>query len=398
MRIGYFVPEFPGQTHIFFWREIQELRRCGEQIFLLSTAKPSAAACRHDFALSARAETCYLFPPTATRLFSWGLHGFPKLRSALRYLDQLNVSDIRERLKYYALLLSAVDLLLWSKQLRIDHIHCHSCANSAHIVALTKYLGGPTYSLTLHGDLAVYGKNHQYKMENAEFVSAVGSHLREQILDETDISEQKILLTCMGVPTTEMATLGRNRDSKAGTLHIVTVARLHPNKGHLHALAAIFHARRAGLNVTYTIAGEGIHRDMILAKINQLGLADCVRLIGTASETQVYQLLSIADAYLLPSVGPGEAWPVSVMEAMSAGLPVISSIIGATPEMIQSGVDGILVPQADERAIFESIALLANDLDLRRSMAGAARATAQTRFDVQVTSRDLITAIRAGRK
>jgi colanic acid/amylovoran biosynthesis glycosyltransferase len=82
------------------------------------------------------------------------------------------------------------------------------------------------------------------------------------------------------------------------------------------------------------------------------------------------------------------------MEAMSAGLPVIASVIGATPQMITSGRDGFLVPQRDEKALFENIMLLANNVDMRRRVGEAARHTAYGRFNVAVTASALRDAIR----
>ena len=106
---------------------------------------------------------------------------------------------------------------------------------------------------------------------------------------------------------------------------------------------------------------------------------------GTLSEIEVFELLSKVDTFLLPSTGLGEAWPVSVMEAMSAGLPVIASEIGATPEMITPGKDGFLVHQGDEQAILEKISLLAHNVDVRRRIGEAGRRTAQERFDIAGT-------------
>jgi glycosyltransferase involved in cell wall biosynthesis len=190
----------------------------------------------------------------------------------------------------------------------------------------------------------------------------------------------------MGVETSPLLALGRDRSNIPRELHLVTVARLHQAKGHLHALAAIHRGLQAGLNLHYTIAGEGPYRVALLSAINELNLGSNVTLVGTLSETEVFQLLSKADTFLLPSIGSGEAWPVSVMEAMAAGLPVIASTIGATPEMITSGKDGYLVPQRDERALLEKITLLACDVDLRRRVGQAARRTAEQRFDVSATA------------
>jgi glycosyltransferase involved in cell wall biosynthesis len=173
------------------------------------------------------------------------------------------------------------------------------------------------------------------------------------------------------------------------------VARLHPAKGHIHALAAVRAGVQVGLDLRYTIAGEGPYRDALLSQIGELGLGKRVTLTGTLSETEVYQLLSTADAFVLPSTGLGEAWPVSVMEAMAAGLPVVVTVIGATPEMITPGEDGFLVPQGDEETLLKRIMLLASDVDMRRRIGETARRTAGRRFDVAVTAGALRDAVRA---
>jgi glycosyltransferase involved in cell wall biosynthesis len=199
----------------------------------------------------------------------------------------------------------------------------------------------------------------------------------------------------MGVETSELAELGRRRSSIPGSLHLVTVARLNQSKGHVHALIAVQRGLEAGLDLRYTIAGDGPHRDALLAKIDELNLSSRVTLTGTLNEDEVFHLLSIADAFVLPSTGLGEAWPVSVMEAMGAGLPVISTAIGATPEMITPCEDGFLVPQGDSQAILAKIALLANDTCTRRRIGNTARSTAARRFDVAVTASILRDAIHA---
>ena len=155
-------------------------------------------------------------------------------------------------------------------------------------------------------------------MKDAAFVSAVGNHLRKQILTQTDVPGDRVFVTCMGVDVPQLAVLGQNRSRAPGTLNLITVARLHPAKGHFHALAAIHRALGAGINVHYVIVGEGTYRDAIAAKVRELGLEDRVTMMGTLSELEILKKLSEADTLLLPSTGLGEAWPVSVMEAMGA--------------------------------------------------------------------------------
>jgi glycosyltransferase involved in cell wall biosynthesis len=229
-------------------------------------------------------------------------------------------------------------------------------------------MGGPSYSLTLHGDLSVYGYDHAAKMSGAKFVCAVGNHLVEQIVDQVGIPKARLFSSFMGVRTDALTAVSDGRVYDREGLHLVTVARLNQNKGHFHALAAIHQAKKSGLVVHYTMAGEGPYRDAITSRIEELGLEAETTLMGTVSEADVFQLLSRADTFVLPSVGLGEAWPVSVMEAMSAGLPVIASTIGATPEMITDGIDGFLVPQGAEKALLELVTRLHNDHDMRRKI------------------------------
>ena len=305
LRVGYLVPEFPGQTHIFFWREVEALRRIGEEVLLLSTRKPSPVSCRHEFAPTALAETHYLFPPSMLSLAEWPAAGARGFTKALTYLGGLEASRFKDRLRQCLLFASALDLVRWTRRERIDHIHAHSCADAAHVLAWARCAGGPPYSLTLHGDLDVYGGDHRSKMKGAAFVSVVGNYLRREVMKRADVPDERVLVTCMGVETSKLATLGTARSYTPGTLHLVTVARLNPAKGHTHALAAIHRGLQNGLDLRYTIAGEGPYRDAIVSKIRELGLSSQVTMTGTLSETEVHELLSTADAFVLPSVGLG---------------------------------------------------------------------------------------------
>ena len=176
LRLGYLVPEFPGQTHAFFWREIRALRRIGVDVLPISTRRPLPSACGHEFAPVAISETRYLFSPALPSLATWVTNGFRGFSRLLSYLGELEASGLRNRLKQFGLVASAVDLVQWARLNCIDHIHGHSCADVAHVLSLARHLGGPPYSLTLHGDLDVYGIDHYSKMKEAAFVCAVGDH------------------------------------------------------------------------------------------------------------------------------------------------------------------------------------------------------------------------------
>jgi colanic acid/amylovoran biosynthesis glycosyltransferase len=83
------------------------------------------------------------------------------------------------------------------------------------------------------------------------------------------------------------------------------------------------------------------------------------------------------------------------MEAMACSLPIVCSIIGSTPAMLSDGVEGFLVPQADEAALGVALAALADNPDLRLRMGAAARRRALMSFDRRITAGLLLEAIRA---
>jgi glycosyltransferase involved in cell wall biosynthesis len=390
--IGYLVPEFPSQTHVFFWREIQALRQAGVPVHLISSRRPEPGACRHEFAETAARQTYYLYPPRWLRALGTLATRPLKTLKALRYVFGLRESSWKKRLKYCGALLCAADLLTHARKHRYNHLHVHSCADTAHIAALCRILGGPTYSLTLHGDLPVYGTDHKSKMGLATFIACVTDPLRKQVRETVGVPDERTGVLWMGVDTDAFRSDGV-RGYEPNRLHFVTVARLNKNKGHCFALAAMRRLIDQGYDVRYTIAGEGPHRPEIEAAIKELNLTDRVEMTGTMSETGVRALLQRADAFVLPSIGLGEAAPVSVMEAMACGLPVISTIIGGTPDMITNGVNGLLVPQEDAQAIADAMILLAKDPQERRRLGQAARERAVQAFDTRQTARRLLEAI-----
>ena len=225
----------------------------------------------------------------------------------------------------------------------------------------SRILGGPTYSLTLHGDLPVYGTDHRSKMERAKFVLVVGQHLKDQVVREVGIESDRVVSTFLGIDTEKF----RNSDRRTylpGRLHLVSVGRLNRAKGYRHGLAAVCAVLERGIDISYTIVGDGPDRTGIESEIARLGLSGVARLAGVQSEDQVVELLQNADAFLLSSVGAGEAYPSVVIEAMASALPVVCSRIGATPEMITDGVNGLLIPQGAEAVLAEVLVMLADAL------------------------------------
>jgi glycosyltransferase involved in cell wall biosynthesis len=126
------------------------------------------------------------------------------------------------------------------------------------------------------------------------------------------------------------------------------------------------------------IVGDGPDRPRVEEEIAALGLSDRVRLAGERRD--VPELLASADVFVLASASEG--LPVSVLEAMAAGLPVVASRVGGVPEEVEDGETGVLVEPGDPDALTAALTRLIADSTLRRRLGAAGRARAEQAFDL----------------
>ena len=355
------------------------MEAAGETIKILSTKRPQEKAA-HGFSDDATSRTTYLADLRLKDIPAWTL-------AALKALSLMCRKDVRElqRIggerwgKLYVLATVGARLSAICRREVIGHLHSHSCADAAYVATFSRLSGGPTYSLSLHGDLSVYGRGHNFKFKSAKFVACVTEALCEQVSTQVSQLSKEPELIRMGIDFDP--SVHKTGDwSQGGALRLVTVARLNPMKGHAHAIAAVGELASRGYDVCYDIVGEGDYRATIEQCIADAGLTNQVRMVGPIANDQITRFLTGYDAFVLPSVGLGEAAPVAVMEAMSVGVPIVSSIIGGTPEMINDGVTGFLFPQGDEVALAGILVWLADDPTLRQRIGYAGRLHAEAHF------------------
>jgi glycosyltransferase involved in cell wall biosynthesis len=133
----------------------------------------------------------------------------------------------------------------------------------------------------------------------------------------------------------------------------------------------------AGLpGVRLLVVGDGPLHDDVARRATAPGLEGRVDLAGRVADPG--PLLAGADLFALTSAA--ENCPLALLEAMAAGLPVVATAVGGVPEVVRDGVDGLLVPTGDLRALRTALALLAEDEDLRRRMGASARDRILSRY------------------
>ena len=152
--------------------------------------------------------------------------------------------------------------------------------------------------------------------------------------------------------------------------------------GQIFAIAGV---RDRGVDVDYRIAGEGPEREKLRFMVHELDLGDIVELLGQCDQQRVKELLTWADVLLLPSLSEGIA--NVALEAMAAGVPVVSTRCGGMAEVIEDGQTGLLVDVGDTDAMADRIEKIATDPDLTSDLSLRAVAYADSALDIprQVT-------------
>lgn len=162
---------------------------------------------------------------------------------------------------------------------------------------------------------------------------------------------------------------------REGRPTVLTVARLNKQKGLEYLIAAAPYLP----GTRFLIAGEGPDREALEMQARALNVADRVVFLGQRGD--VRDLLAACDVFVLPSLFEG--LPVSILEAMAVGKPVIATAIGGTDEAIVHRETGLLVPPADPAGLASALQLLLEDSSLRQRIGDAGRARVRQNFSAE---------------
>ncbi len=167
-------------------------------------------------------------------------------------------------------------------------------------------------------------------------------------------------------------------------------------------IAAADILRRRGRVFQVEIIGSGPERETLQAQAKRLGLADRVRLAGAQAHDVVCLAYQRASVFALPCViasnGDRDGIPNVLLEAMASGVPVVSTPISGIPELVESGVDGLLVPPNDPAALAEAIDKLLASQELRESLARAARAKIESSCSLDASAERLLALFTGGKQ
>ena len=255
-------------------------------------------------------------------------------------------------------------------------IHTHD-ARAAFTVSIAALLAG-TYPLLYHVHLFNRWRAKGGYMRLLDKVSCrlcsrivtCSDHLREYLAEAQGIDPEMLVAIPNCVDTRKFAPRRAAEKTLRGKLPddafvLLCCARLTENKGIVYLLRALSRIKTTHPQVHLILAGDGELRSDLLSAARTLGIAENVHFEGFVSDVRT--VLALCDTYVQPSLVEG--LPISVLEAMSMGKPVVATAISGTPEIVRHEQTGLCVPAADAEALCGAIIRVVEHPGAREAMA-----------------------------
>jgi glycosyltransferase involved in cell wall biosynthesis len=297
--------------------------------------------------------------------------------AGIRYVE---LRHVRRQIHAWHDALALVELVRLCRQVRPDVVHSHSSKMGV-LGRLAAWVAGvPGRVLTVHGwSFAAYdglaGKLflwiERLMRPLTTAVVCVAEETREQGLAAQTCDPRRTVVIPNAVDVRSFC------PASGGSrfVRIIGIGRFAYPKDFTTLLEAL---ARVPAPWHLVLAGDGPALPAIAAAVQRGGLSERVELLGARAD--IPELLERSDVFVLSS--RSEGFPVSILEAMAAGLPVVATDVGGVAEAVEDGETGLLVPAADSEALAHALERLLSDPDLRRRLGAAGRARALRLFDV----------------
>jgi glycosyltransferase involved in cell wall biosynthesis len=387
-RIAYVISRFPKITETFILYEILELQRLGLDVSVFAIQREHEGI-MHPEAVSLVNEAHY------ARLASWQVvrsQLWWLLRSPRAYVNAWwraikgNVRSPNFLVRALYVVPLAAHFARRMQQLGIEHVHATWATHPALVAYVIRVLTGIPYSFAAHShEIYIDRTMLREKIRRAEFFITISEYNRKLLTDlyGREAAEKMHVVRC-GVDAELFHPPPAMRGSRPFT--ILCVASLEAHKGHKYLIEACTELKKCGIDCRCVLVGEGDCREAIENLIRERGLADRVQILGRQTRDQVAALMQGADVLTLQSLmtpsGMSEGIPVSLMEAMAAGVPVIASSIRGIPELVEHERTGLLIPDGDALALAKALMTIYSSPGLARALGRRGREKVVREFDL----------------
>jgi glycosyltransferase involved in cell wall biosynthesis len=398
LRIAYLINQYPRVSHVFIRREILALERQGLEVQRIALRGWDAETLTAEDREEQR-RTQYILEdgilPLGVAMAARLLRSPGKFLSALRLAFQVGWRADRSLGYHLAYLAEACRMLPWLEASGAAHVHAHFGTNAAEIVMLVRALGGPPYSVTIHGPEELDKPEFLHlgeKIRRSAFIVAITSFARSQLFRWVEHAHwPKIKVIRCGIEPGFYQ--GVSSAPTVEAPRFVSVGRLSAQKGQLLLLEAARVLARKGIAFELVLIGDGEMRREIEALIAAYSLGGHVRMTGALGTEDLREEMLRSRALVLPSFAEG--LPVVIMEAMALRKPVLTTYIAGIPELVVQGKTGWLFPAGSVEALTDALEdCLSRSADELRLMGEAAHARVLERHCIDKEAKQLADAFR----
>ena len=385
--VAYLFERFPSFGQTFCYREVAELERQGAKVHVFSIRRPTGEP-EQDWDKQLVDRVHYL--PDEKPLVA---EVDRLLRTKTVPAEARAAVEKWGRQSDFLRLYQAIYVGTRLREKGLNHVHAHFAGMAARTAWWIREFFAIPYSFTAHANDIFAPRDFAVSlaslMENAALVVTVSDYGVRLLQERFPSSAAKVHRVYNGVDLTRFAPTDFGSSPPA----IVSVGRLIEKKGFGDLIGACALLRARGRDFGCSIIGEGPLEETLRARIAAEGLENSVELTGPQTQAQIAQRLAHATVFALPCTqeadGGMDNLPTVIMEAMAAGLPVVSTPLGGIPEMVEPGVNGELVPERASEALSVAIERLIADQARARALGDRGREIAREKFSIETSVRKL---------
>ena len=387
LRLSYIIGTYPVLTETFIDREVQHLLDLGADLEIVSIRRPRTDLSEGQQRLARRVR--YLLPASAFQLTA--AHVTALARHPRTYLGTLAWLLTRNhegmpRRRTFLHFVTGIYAAWTLRSRRGIHVHAHFVDRAATVALVASRFLDSSYSVTAHArEIYVDVWMLRERISGAAFVATCTEYNRRYLADLVggDVAT-RIIRLYHGLDFDTYPDVVRQPDTDRPL--ILAVAQLTERKGLRHLVQACRLLADRNRDFTCEIVGDGPLREALLTQATELGLEDRVHLTGPLRYPEVVDRYRRATAFVLPCIvapdGDRDGIPNVILEAMAAGVPVVSTPVSGIPEVLRDGDTGIVVPEGDPAATADAIERLLDDRDLAAGLARRARDFVRAEFDL----------------
>ena len=387
-RFVYLFERFPSFGQTFCYREVAELDRQGVVPPIFSIRRPKDEP-PQDWDPGIVARVHYL--PEEAELVPEIDRLLKRKKLSAQIVDAVAKWGRRtDFLRLYQAIYVGVRL----QEAGINHLHAHFAGLAARTAFWIDKFFGISFSFTAHANDIFAPRDFEISlaklMESAKAVVTVSDFGVCYLKERFPVVAEKIHRVYNGIDLTKF----QRADFRGSKQSIIAIGRLIEKKGFGDLVRACEILQRRGRDFRCQIIGEGPLETILRTEVDNRALREHVLVTGPLSQTEIRMRLASATMFVLPCVaepsGAMDNLPTVIMEAMAAGLPVVSTRLGGIPEMVLHGETGLLVSPNDPAALASAIETFLVDPALGKCFGQAGYERSQGLFSIEKNVRELV--------